>query len=260
MTLQPHELLLLVLLAAWAAADTTAFGQFMIGQPIPAGLAAGWLLGEPVAGFVLGALLQLLWSRLAPVGAASYPDVGPATVGGAALLVAWLRARGADWPEAAAEAFLPARGEAPTALLLGLLLALVTGWLGQKFVAAMRRGNATLGARANRAAARGDFGGVERANLVGLVRAAGAGALLVTPALALAASATLLFGSASPLGAGVGGGATSAAAAPANPGPALFLWSAIAAAATSFWPEGRRDLFWLAGGLVLGGGLVAWLA
>jgi mannose/fructose/N-acetylgalactosamine-specific phosphotransferase system component IIC len=245
--LQPHELLFLVVLAAWAAVDTTAFGQFMVGQPMPVGFLAGWLLGEPVAGFALGALLQLLWSRLAPVGAAAYPDVGPATVGGTALLVAWLRTRGADWP-AAADAFLPVRGEAPTALLLGLGAALLTGWGGQKLVARMRRGNAALGQAADRAALRGDFGGVERANALGLARAAGAGALLVVPALLLAVTLPSLA---------VGAGGPPAAA---NPGPALFLWTALAAAATTFWPSGRRDLAWLAAGLLLGAVVVAVLA
>lgn len=258
MTLQPHEVLLLLLLAAWAAADTTAFGQFMIGQPMPAGLLAGCVLGEPVGGFVLGAGLQLLWSRVAPVGAAAYPDVGPAAVGGAAVLAAWLRSRGAEWPDGA-DAFLPAHGEAPAALFLGIVAALVTGWGGQKLVAAMRRGNAALGQHADRAAARGDFGGVERANGAGLARAAGAGALLALPALAaamaiglVAPAAGALSGAAGLPGAPASAGAGALPTPGANPGAALLLWTALAAAATTFWPSGRRDLAWLGAGLALG--------
>lgn len=48
--------------------DRTAFGQFMISQPIVAGPLVGWMLGDPAAGFVTGAALELIWVLDMPVG------------------------------------------------------------------------------------------------------------------------------------------------------------------------------------------------
>lgn len=49
--------------------DRTAAGQFMISQPIVAGPLTGWMLGDPVAGFTTGAVLELIWVLDMPVGA-----------------------------------------------------------------------------------------------------------------------------------------------------------------------------------------------
>lgn len=48
--------------------DRTAAGQFMISQPIVAGPLAGWLLGDPAAGAVIGATLELIWVLDLPIG------------------------------------------------------------------------------------------------------------------------------------------------------------------------------------------------
>jgi mannose/fructose/N-acetylgalactosamine-specific phosphotransferase system component IIC len=48
--------------------DRTAAGQFMISQPIVAGPLTGWALGDPVAGTVIGAVLELIWVLDMPVG------------------------------------------------------------------------------------------------------------------------------------------------------------------------------------------------
>ena len=48
--------------------DRTAAGQFMISQPIVAAPLAGWLLGDANAGFIIGAMLQLIWVLDMPVG------------------------------------------------------------------------------------------------------------------------------------------------------------------------------------------------
>lgn len=48
--------------------DRTAVGQFMISQPIVAGPFTGWLLGDPTSGFVIGAVLELIWVLDMPVG------------------------------------------------------------------------------------------------------------------------------------------------------------------------------------------------
>ena len=48
--------------------DRTAAGQFMISQPIVAGPLAGWMLGDPTAGAVIGATLELIWVLDLPIG------------------------------------------------------------------------------------------------------------------------------------------------------------------------------------------------
>lgn len=48
--------------------DRTAAGQFMISQPIVAGPLTGWILGDPAAGLVIGAALELIWVLDLPVG------------------------------------------------------------------------------------------------------------------------------------------------------------------------------------------------
>jgi mannose/fructose/N-acetylgalactosamine-specific phosphotransferase system component IIC len=48
--------------------DRTAAGQFMLSQPIVAGPFTGWLLGDPTAGIVIGATLELIWVLDLPIG------------------------------------------------------------------------------------------------------------------------------------------------------------------------------------------------
>jgi len=48
--------------------DRTAVGQFMVSQPIVAAPFTGWLLGDPAAGLVIGAALELIWVLDVPVG------------------------------------------------------------------------------------------------------------------------------------------------------------------------------------------------
>jgi mannose/fructose/N-acetylgalactosamine-specific phosphotransferase system component IIC len=239
----------LLALGLVAALDTTAFGQFMVGQPIVTGWLAGWIAGDPLAGIFMGATLQLLWSRLAPVGAAAYPDVGPATVAGiGSLLFAAGRSVPVDGRGDAGFHPLPAGlvfQVPPVAILTGCLLALIVGSVGQRVVTRMRRGNADLGARADRAAASGDFAGVERANLIGLARAAGTGLLLVTGGLAIGAIAQRLLGGLLP--------PRGLVIAP-NPGLFLFWWLGLAAAFSQLAPVTRGDRLALGGGLL--GGLL----
>jgi mannose/fructose/N-acetylgalactosamine-specific phosphotransferase system component IIC len=242
---------LLLLLAAWAAADTAAFGQFMVGQPIASGWLAGVIVGRPLEGLFMGAALQMLWSRLAPVGAAAYPDVGPATVGGVGTLLFWPAAPAGTVGAAPDAAGLAARfgfdplpdgwrvADDPLAMMTGLGLALGAGALGQRLVVAMRRHNADLGLRADAAASRGDFGGVEAANRLGLLRAAGLGVVVAGGALVAGAGAAAV----GRLATGAAGPSTAA-----NPGPLLFWWIALAALGTALWSEARRDWLWLAAG------------
>ena len=49
--------------------DRTAVGQFMISEPIVAAPLTGWMLGDPVAGTIIGVVLELIWVLDMPIGA-----------------------------------------------------------------------------------------------------------------------------------------------------------------------------------------------
>jgi PTS system mannose-specific IIC component len=48
--------------------DRTAVGQFMFSQPVVAAPLTGWVLGDPTAGIIIGAILELIWVLDMPVG------------------------------------------------------------------------------------------------------------------------------------------------------------------------------------------------
>lgn len=65
--------------------DRTAFGQFMISQPIVAAPAAGLLLGDGASGLVIGAVLELIWVLDMPVGTFVPADVTICAVSATAI-------------------------------------------------------------------------------------------------------------------------------------------------------------------------------
>lgn len=70
----------LVVLGAVVALDATSFGQLMLSRPLVAGALAGSLMGIPLEGAIVGALLEALSFSILPVGAAKYPETGTAAV------------------------------------------------------------------------------------------------------------------------------------------------------------------------------------
>lgn len=91
----PIEPGLLLLLLGWgvlAGLDLVTFPQALLNRPIVAGAGAGWLLGDPVAGLSVGAVLELFALDVLPVGASRYPDYGAGVVG--AVLLAHNRSVG----------------------------------------------------------------------------------------------------------------------------------------------------------------------
>ncbi len=135
--------------------DTTAALQLMLSEPLVAGTLAGLVLGDPALGLALGAALQLVWSGALPVGAAPFPDSGPAAVGGVG------------------GAFVLTRAGVPaaTAVAAGLVVALCAGMAGQSLTTWLRRRNDGLAAIARRGPRRGDAGGVRTAVVLGLAAA-----------------------------------------------------------------------------------------
>ena len=118
----PLTLLLLSLLGGVLALDATSLGQFMLSRPLIAAGLAGMIAGNPEGGIVVGVLLEAIHLAVLPVGAARYPEAGPAAV-------------------AAAGAYAGTTSS-QVALLASVVFMLAWGWVGGRSVEAMRRLNA----------------------------------------------------------------------------------------------------------------------
>lgn len=79
-------LLALIALGGVVALDATSFGQLMLSRPLVAGTLAGAIIGKPLEGALLGAMLEALSFSILPVGAARYPETGTATVAAVGVL------------------------------------------------------------------------------------------------------------------------------------------------------------------------------
>ncbi len=76
-----------LLVAAWGGLvglDGTSLLQVMVSRPLPAAALAGLLLGNPVAGAIVGAVLETFALCALPIGAARNPEAGTAAVAAAA--------------------------------------------------------------------------------------------------------------------------------------------------------------------------------
>lgn len=122
--LSPGELLTLVLFGGIVAIDGTSFGQFMISRPLVAATLAGAIVGNPIHGALIGGILEAFHLSVLPVGAAKYPEGGPAAVvGGAVYATSDLAA---------------------STLLLTLVIVLGLEWLGGESVRLLRQANVRL--------------------------------------------------------------------------------------------------------------------
>jgi mannose/fructose/N-acetylgalactosamine-specific phosphotransferase system component IIC len=74
------SLFLLAVLGAMVALDATSLGQLMLSRPLVAGTLAGAVVGLPLEGALIGAMLETLTLDILPVGAARYPETGTAAV------------------------------------------------------------------------------------------------------------------------------------------------------------------------------------
>jgi mannose/fructose/N-acetylgalactosamine-specific phosphotransferase system component IIC len=118
----PLTLLLLSLLGGLLALDATSLGQFMLSRPLIAAGLAGMIAGNPEGGIVAGLLLEAIHLAGLPVGAARYPEAGPAAV-------------------AAAGAYAGAPETSQVALLASVVFMLAWGWIGGRTVEGLRRWN-----------------------------------------------------------------------------------------------------------------------
>jgi mannose/fructose/N-acetylgalactosamine-specific phosphotransferase system component IIC len=160
--------LLLAALLAWGTLvglDLVSVAQTMIARPFVAGSVTGLLLGDPTAGLRVGVLLELFALDVLPVGAARYPDYGPATVAATAV------AAGSPW-----ELSLGLAGT------VGLLVSVLGGWSLQR----LRRLNAAAVQRHAAALAAGESAAIRRLQYAGLARDALRSGLLTASGLAAA--------------------------------------------------------------------------
>ena len=72
--------LALTMLGGIVALDASSFGQLMLSRPLVAGALAGWIVGMPLEGALIGAMLEALSLSILPVGAAKYPETGTAAI------------------------------------------------------------------------------------------------------------------------------------------------------------------------------------
>jgi PTS system mannose-specific IIC component len=217
------------LLLAWGMVvglDLVSLPQMMVARPLVAATGAGLVLGDVPTGLLVGLLLELYQYDVLPVGAARYPEYGPAAV--AAVTAAH------DVP-------------GPAGLALGALVGLLVAVVGGASLGFVRRLNTaavrTAGARLDT----GDPRVLWQVHGAALARDA-ARALAVT-ALGLGAAWAARTALAGTLV--TGGGAVVAAAAA---GAAL-----AAGASGTLRLVGRGlDLRWLAAGVTLGT-VLAWI-
>ena len=63
-----EDYIIIAILGALVALDTTVAGQFMISQPLVSASLAGYFLGDLQSGIYIGAIMQLMWLKLIPAG------------------------------------------------------------------------------------------------------------------------------------------------------------------------------------------------
>ncbi len=117
------EIALVSLLGGVLALDATSVGQFMVSRPLVAGTLTGWLVGEPVLGVTMGAILELYLVVSFPTGGSRFPEGATATV------------------VAVASA---GSGGVPGALPLAIAVGLVWGQLGGVTVTMLRHANSKI--------------------------------------------------------------------------------------------------------------------
>jgi len=145
----PHVVLSLLVWGTLVGLDLVSVPQAMISRPLVAGTVAGWLVGDVEAGLRIGVLFELFALDVLPVGAARYPDYGPATVAAVAL------GAGAPWELSLG-----------LSAALGLVLAVLGGWSLQ----IVRRWNARAIQRRAAALAAGESSAIRRLQYGALLR------------------------------------------------------------------------------------------
>ncbi len=112
MMLSLIDLLPVALLGAVCGLDVVSFPQAMISRPIVSATVGGGIVGNPVGGLLIGAVLELIALETLPFGSSRYPEWGSAGVVGGAIM-------GLTVPDAS--------GALPIAVFCALVTAYVSG-------------------------------------------------------------------------------------------------------------------------------------
>ncbi len=216
-----------LLLLAWGTVvglDLVSVPQIMIARPLVAATVGGVLLGDGGTGLLIGVLFELFQYDVLPVGAARYPEYGPASVAAVAA------AQGVP---------------GPAGLALGALVGLATAMVGGASLGFVRRRNTDAVRAAGARLETGDPRVLWRLHRAGLARDAARALAVTALGLGAAGAARAVMG---------GVLATTAGVLVA----AMVAGAALAAAASgTLRLVGRGpDLRWLAAGITLGTVLV----
>jgi PTS system mannose-specific IIC component len=161
----PLEIGLLLLWGTVVGLDLVSVPQIMISRPLVAATVAGALLHDPVGGLIAGIVLELFALEVMPVGAARYPDYGPAAV---------------------AAAVVTAGPDALRNVGLAATVGLAVAYLGEFTILEVRRRNSNAVTRFQAALASGDPEVILRFHRAGLRRDALRALVLTVMGLALA--------------------------------------------------------------------------
>jgi len=170
------EVAAVVLLGTLVGLDVASVPQAMFSRPLVAGTLGGVVVGEPLAGLAVGALLELFAIDTLPVGATRNPDWGPGSVAVGALA-------GAHHSGILASA------------LLGLVMvAVLSAWAGGLLVHLVRRANVLAVASRRAALDAGDPAAILAVQRRGLLRDAARSMALTAFALGIGDVVSALFG------------------------------------------------------------------
>ncbi len=162
------SILLAAALLVWGtivAVDLVSIPQGLLARPLVAATVAGAIAGDVRAGVLVGAVLELYALEILPIGAARYPDYGPAAVAAAA-----------------GAALDPAASPIALAGMVGLPMGILGGWT----LHAMRRRTARSVEKELARVSAGDARAIWELQLGGLLRDARRGLMLSVVALLVA--------------------------------------------------------------------------
>jgi mannose/fructose/N-acetylgalactosamine-specific phosphotransferase system component IIC len=148
--------LALSLVGALLALDYAMVGQFMISQPLVVGGIFGACLGDTATGLLVGALIQLMWISILPVGA--YVPADHTVTGGITVALTLMLTRQYGFPLG-------------PSMVLALAVSIPAGVLSGKLDVAVRHFNSRLAQSSERVAERHGSAGISGLNLAGLIPA-----------------------------------------------------------------------------------------
>lgn len=155
------DLLIVSLVGGIVAVDTTTAWQVMICRPIVCGPLVGLALGDLQTGLLFGAMMELVWAGVVPVGASVFPDSNVGTVVATAVAI-WLQ----DY-----------RFSLHFAVLASFLYLIPVAYIGEKTIVLMRKMNTALMRRALSFAEEGQVRKVALQNWLGVGYSFGRGFL-----------------------------------------------------------------------------------